>query len=52
MVIIDRLKESQKDFFKSLKNNDEVKIKGYLSGYENSTYFENMLVASSVEKVA
>lgn len=48
-IIADRLKEKPSEILEKF-GNDPIKITGFLSGFENNAYIQNMIVADSVEK--
>ena len=50
-IMADRLKEKPRRILEKFGNDSPVKITGFLSGFENDNYYQNMIVADSVEKV-
>lgn len=49
-IMADRLKEKPRKILEKFGNDNPVKITGFLSGFENDNYYQNMIVAESVEK--
>ena len=49
-IMADRLKEKPRKILEKFGNDSPVKITGFLSGFENDNYYQNMIVADSVEK--
>ena len=49
-IMADRLKEKPRKILEKFGDDNPVKITGFLSGFENDSYYQNMIVADSVEK--
>ena len=49
-IMADRLKEKPRKILEKFRDDNPVKITGFLSGFENDSYYQNMIVADSVEK--
>lgn len=49
-IMADRLKEKPRKILEKFGKDTPIKITGFLSGFENNAYIQNMIVAESVEE--